>query len=74
MKQSECDIYLRLSLSAVSLSLLQLPLYHKSKFKTIAIYVDNSIMGDFYVPGPCGNLSSGWIKYKTAIIGGVWEF
>ena len=43
MKQSECDIYLRLSLSAVSLSLLQLPLYHESKFKTIAFSVDNSI-------------------------------
>jgi hypothetical protein len=35
---------------------------------------DNSIMGDFYVPGPSGNLSSGSANYLLAHSWGVWEF
>ena len=35
---------------------------------------DNSIMGDFYVPGPSGNLSSGSANYLLALTGELGSF
>ena len=62
MKQSECGSLV--FLSRVSLSLLQLPLYHESKFKAIAISVDNLATGLDCFPGPAGTSHPEWIKIK----------